>query len=60
VKLPPSPLERQERLEQLRALEAGMRIDVALTRNPIFGVDTRSIWRRRAPCWAVDRIRWRA
>jgi len=40
VKLPPSPLERQERLEQLRALEAGMRIDVALTRNPIFGVDT--------------------
>jgi 3-deoxy-manno-octulosonate cytidylyltransferase (CMP-KDO synthetase) len=40
VKLPPSPLERRERLEQLRALEAGMRIDVALTRNVIFGVDT--------------------
>jgi 3-deoxy-manno-octulosonate cytidylyltransferase (CMP-KDO synthetase) len=40
VKLPPSPLERRERLEQLRALEAGMRIDVSLTRNVIFGVDT--------------------
>jgi 3-deoxy-manno-octulosonate cytidylyltransferase (CMP-KDO synthetase) len=40
VKLPPSPLELRERLEQLRALEAGMRIDVALTQNAIFGVDT--------------------
>ena len=40
VALPPSPLERRERLEQLRALEAGMRIDVALTKNVIFGVDT--------------------
>src|SRR5579871_3700085 len=40
VALPPSPLEKRERLEQLRALEAGMRIDVALTRNVIFGVDT--------------------
>jgi 3-deoxy-manno-octulosonate cytidylyltransferase (CMP-KDO synthetase) len=40
VALPPSALETRERLEQLRALEAGMRIDVALTRNVIFGVDT--------------------
>ena len=40
VQLPPSPLEQRERLEQLRALEAGMRIDVALTKNAIFGVDT--------------------
>lgn len=40
VALPPSPLERRERLEQLRALEDGMRIDVALTQNVIFGVDT--------------------
>ena len=40
VKLPPSVLELRERLEQLRALEAGMRIDVALTKNAIFGVDT--------------------
>jgi len=40
VALPPSTLELRERLEQLRALEAGMRIDVALTTNLIFGVDT--------------------
>jgi 3-deoxy-manno-octulosonate cytidylyltransferase (CMP-KDO synthetase) len=40
IALPPSGLEKRERLEQLRALEAGMRIDVALTRNVIFGVDT--------------------
>jgi len=40
VALPPSALERRERLEQLRALEDGMRIDLALTQNVIFGVDT--------------------
>jgi 3-deoxy-manno-octulosonate cytidylyltransferase (CMP-KDO synthetase) len=40
VKLPPSPLERQEKLEQLRALEAGMRIDVAIVGSVPLGVDT--------------------
>ena len=40
VSLPPSPLERRERLEQLRALEAGMRIDVALVDVAPLGVDT--------------------
>lgn len=40
VKLPPSGLERRERLEQLRALEAGMRIDVALVEEAPCGVDT--------------------
>ena len=40
VKLPPSPLERRERLEQLRALEAGMRIDIALIDSVPLGVDT--------------------
>lgn len=40
VALPPSALERREKLEQLRALEAGMRIDVALVEEAAFGVDT--------------------
>ena len=40
VALPPSPLERRERLEQLRALEAGMRIDVARVDTVPLGVDT--------------------
>ena len=40
VALPPSPLEKRERLEQLRALEASMRIDVALVDTIPLGVDT--------------------
>jgi 3-deoxy-manno-octulosonate cytidylyltransferase (CMP-KDO synthetase) len=40
VALPPSPLERRERLEQLRALEAGMRIDAEIVRSVPLGVDT--------------------
>jgi 3-deoxy-manno-octulosonate cytidylyltransferase (CMP-KDO synthetase) len=40
VALPPSPLELRERLEQLRALEAGMRIDIALVDVAPLGVDT--------------------
>jgi len=40
VALPPSPLERRERLEQLRALEAGMRIDVTIVDAVPLGVDT--------------------
>jgi len=40
VALPPSALERREKLEQLRALEAGMRIDVALVDEVPLGVDT--------------------
>ncbi|MDH3234586.1 MAG: 3-deoxy-manno-octulosonate cytidylyltransferase [Alphaproteobacteria bacterium] len=40
VALPPSGLERRERLEQLRALEAGMRIDAALIDDVPLGVDT--------------------
>ena len=40
VKLAPSPLEQRERLEQLRALEAGMRIDVAIVDTVPLGVDT--------------------
>jgi 3-deoxy-manno-octulosonate cytidylyltransferase (CMP-KDO synthetase) len=40
VALAPSVLERRESLEQLRALEAGMRIDAALVDTVPFGVDT--------------------
>lgn len=40
VSLPPSQLELRERLEQLRALEAGMRIDVAVVDTIPLGVDT--------------------
>ncbi len=40
VHLPPSPLERREKLEQLRALEAGMRIDVSIVDSVPLGVDT--------------------
>jgi 3-deoxy-manno-octulosonate cytidylyltransferase (CMP-KDO synthetase) len=40
VALSPSPLELQEKLEQLRALEAGMRIDVTIVDTVPRGVDT--------------------
>ena len=40
VALPPSPLEQQEKLEQLRALEAGMRIDITIVDTVPRGVDT--------------------
>ena len=40
VALPPAALERRERLEQLRALADGMRIDVALVDTLPLGVDT--------------------
>ena len=40
VALAPSPLESREKLEQLRALEAGMRIDVTIVDTVPRGVDT--------------------
>jgi 3-deoxy-manno-octulosonate cytidylyltransferase (CMP-KDO synthetase) len=40
VALPPSPLELREKLEQLRAVEAGMRIDVSIIDHVPRGVDT--------------------
>jgi 3-deoxy-manno-octulosonate cytidylyltransferase (CMP-KDO synthetase) len=40
IALPPSPLEQREKLEQLRALEAGMRIDVTIVDTVPRGVDT--------------------
>lgn len=38
--LPPSPLEAAENLEQLRWLQAGLKIKCAVTRNHPFGIDT--------------------
>ena len=40
VGLPPSENEKRERLEQLRALDAGMRIDIAVVKTVPLGVDT--------------------
>ncbi|PVB61319.1 3-deoxy-manno-octulosonate cytidylyltransferase [Labrenzia sp. 011] len=40
VRLPPSPLEMREKLEQLRALEAGMRIDVSIIDSAPMDVNT--------------------
>jgi 3-deoxy-manno-octulosonate cytidylyltransferase (CMP-KDO synthetase) len=40
VALPPSALELQEKLEQLRAIEAGMRIDASIVATVPRGVDT--------------------
>lgn len=40
VTLPPSANEQRERLEQLRALDAGMRIDIVVVDSVPLGVDT--------------------
>jgi 3-deoxy-manno-octulosonate cytidylyltransferase (CMP-KDO synthetase) len=40
VSLPPSPLERREKLEQLRALEAGMTMGISVIDTVPLGVDT--------------------
>jgi 3-deoxy-manno-octulosonate cytidylyltransferase (CMP-KDO synthetase) len=40
VALPPSISEQREKLEQLRALDAGMRIDVVVVKSVPLGVDT--------------------
>ena len=40
VKLPPSAREKHEKLEQLRALENGMRIDAMVVKSVPLGVDT--------------------
>src|SRR5262249_32643054 len=44
--LPPSPLERAEKLEQLRVLEAGHPIAVGIVEEPSVGIDTPEDYRR--------------
>ena len=62
VGLPASELELRERLEQLRALEAGMRIDAAIVDEVPLGVDTPADLDRargilgRAPAQPADRV----
>ena len=46
MSLPPSPLEKAEKLEQLRALEAGMTIRAAVVYERPVAVDTPSDLRR--------------
>ncbi len=60
VALPASPLELRERLEQLRALEAGMRIACARVDHAPFGVDTpddldRARVELAGPAWRTER-----
>jgi 3-deoxy-manno-octulosonate cytidylyltransferase (CMP-KDO synthetase) len=62
VALPPSPLEQREQLEQLRALENGMRIACVRMEHGPFGVDTaedleraRDVLAGRAPRTTLDR-----
>jgi 3-deoxy-manno-octulosonate cytidylyltransferase (CMP-KDO synthetase) len=55
VALPPSPLEKREKLEQLRALEAGMRIDAMVLDHVPFGVDTAEYLERARAIIAAQR-----
>ncbi len=59
VALPPSPLEQREKLEQLRALEAGMRIDVQIVDSVPLGVDTpHDLLRAREILAATPAFHW--
>jgi 3-deoxy-manno-octulosonate cytidylyltransferase (CMP-KDO synthetase) len=55
VALPQSPLEKRERLEQLRALEAGMRIDAEIVEAAPLGVDTQRDLERARELLSSDR-----
>jgi 3-deoxy-manno-octulosonate cytidylyltransferase (CMP-KDO synthetase) len=57
VSLPESPLERRESLEQLRALEAGMRIACVRVDHAPFGVDTPADLDRAREVLRPDRLR---
>jgi 3-deoxy-manno-octulosonate cytidylyltransferase (CMP-KDO synthetase) len=51
VAMPPTPLEQVERLEQLRALEHGPRIAVAVRRVETTGIDTPEQYRAFVARW---------
>jgi 3-deoxy-manno-octulosonate cytidylyltransferase (CMP-KDO synthetase) len=54
AKLPPSPLEEKEKLEQLRALENGITIKVATTIYETIGVDTPMDLKRVEKCLSIS------
>jgi 3-deoxy-manno-octulosonate cytidylyltransferase (CMP-KDO synthetase) len=56
VKLPPSPLEKREKLEQLRALEAGMTIAVARVDKVPTSIDTPEDLERARQLFSKARI----
>jgi 3-deoxy-manno-octulosonate cytidylyltransferase (CMP-KDO synthetase) len=53
--LPPSPLEAAEKLEQLRVLEAGYPIAIAVVEEPSIGIDTPEDYRRFVERWRKTR-----
>ena len=55
VALPPGVLERRESLEQLRALENGMRIDIGLVDGQPLGVDTPALLEEARRLAAAER-----
>ena len=57
VSLTPSPLEARERLEQLRALEAGMRIDARVVEAVPLGVDAPDDLERARALYASGAVR---
>lgn len=54
VQLSPSPLEQREKLEQLRALEAGMRIDVSIIDSAPMDVNTPEDLERARRAYQAD------
>ena len=56
AKLPPSPLERLEKLEQLRVLEAGHPIAVGIVDEPSVGIDTPEDYRRFVVRWRAGQV----
>lgn len=55
AKLPPSPLEQAEKLEQLRVLEAGLPIAVGIVAERGIGIDTPEDYRRFVQRWRAAR-----
>jgi 3-deoxy-manno-octulosonate cytidylyltransferase (CMP-KDO synthetase) len=55
VHLPPSPLERTEKLEQLRLLENGIPLRAVLTRYTSYGVDREEDIARVLPLLSAPR-----